>query len=208
MENNRKVIWFAMTAIVIALVGYVVFAKKTEAVGRKEGEQLKEKIVFSGNTPDASNHATDNVPSALDATPPNWAKSMILINDHPAYSREDKIPKLVALLKQNQSNPEALNAILISLMVLDPIEVADDIIPYLKNKNPKVQSAALGALHNASLLTPQEHKLKRSLAENEAVRKRIAVAVNELKEDPNTTEEVKQALMSTYIATDPSLKSE
>ena len=121
---------------------------------------------------------------------------MIAINNNPAYSREDKISKLVALLKQNESNPDALYSILISLTVLNPIEAADAVIPYLKNTNPKVQSAALGVLHNASLLTQKEHELKRSLSENEAIRKRIAEAVNELKVDPNTTDEVKQVLIS------------
>ena len=121
---------------------------------------------------------------------------MIAINNNPAYSREDKISKLVALLKQNESNPDALYSILISLTVLNPIEAADAVIPYLKNTNPRVQIAAFGVLHNASLPTQKEHRLKHSLSENEAVRKRIAEAINKLKENPLTTDEVKQALIS------------
>jgi hypothetical protein len=60
--------------------------------------------------------------------PPKWVKSTIAINDSPTYSREDKIHKLVDLLKQNESNPDALSVILVSLTNLDPIEAADDII--------------------------------------------------------------------------------
>ena len=85
-----------------------------------------------------------------------------------------------------------------SLWFLDPIEAADDIIPYLKDTNPKVQILALGALNNASLLTQKEHEIKGSLPENEAVRKRIIEAVNELKVDPNTSDEVKKVLIATF----------
>ncbi len=208
MKNNSKVIYLVITAIIVALVGFFIFAKKSDDVNSKERVQIQEKISANSNTPNANDRATGDAPSLPYGTPPKWAKSMIAINDNPAYSREDKIPKLVALLKQNESNPDALNAILISLTVLNPIEAADDVIPYLKNTNPKVQCAALGVLHNASLLTQKEHELKRSLSENEAVRKRIAEAVNELKVDPNTTDEVKQALISTYTVTNPSLIGE
>lgn len=37
-----------------------------------------------------------------------------------------------------------------------------------------------------------------SLPENEAVRKRIIEAVNELKVDPNTSDEVKKVLIATF----------
>lgn len=54
------------------------------------------------------------------------------INDNSSYTREDKIHKLADLLKQNESNSDALSALLISLTALNPIEAVDDIIPYLK----------------------------------------------------------------------------
>lgn len=196
MKNNSKVIYLVIATIVVALVGLFIFAKKSDDVHSKERVQTQEKISSNRNTLNANDGATDNVPNLPYGTPPKWAKSMIAINDSSAYSREDKIQKLVDLLKQNESNPDALNAILISLTALNPIEAADAVIPYLKNTNPKVQSTALGVLHNASLLTQKEHELKRSLLENEAVRKRIAEAVNELKVNPNTTDEVKQVLIS------------
>jgi len=192
MKNNSKVIYLVITAIIIALVGLFIFVKKSNDL--------------NSDTPNANDSVTSNASNLPDGTPPKWAKSLIAINDNLENSREDKISKLVALSKQNESNPDALKAILISLTVLNPIEAADDLIPYLKNTNPKVQIATLGVLHNASLLTQKEHELKRSLSENEAIRKRIADAVNELKVDPNTTDEVKQALTSIYTPSHPSLK--
>lgn len=192
MKNNSKVIYLVITAIIIALVGLFIFVKKSNDL--------------NSDTPNANDSVTSNASNLPYGTPPKWAKSLIAINDNLENSREDKISKLVALLKQNESNPDALKAILISLTVLNPIEAADDLIPYLKNTNPKVQIATLGVLHNASLLTQKEHELKRSLSENEAIRKRIADAVNEFKVDPNTTDEVKQALTSIYTPSHSSLK--
>lgn len=196
MKNNSKVIYLVIATIVVALVGFFIFAKKSDGVNSKERDQIQEKISSNSNTPNVNDRATGNAPSLSYGTPPKWAKRMIAINNNPAYSREDKISKLVALLKQNESNPDALYSILISLTVLNPIEAADAVIPYLKNTNPRVQIAAFGVLHNASLPTQKEHKLKHSLSENEAIRKRIAEAINELKENPLTTDEVKQALIS------------
>lgn len=206
MKNNSKIIYLVVTVVVLALIGFFVYSMNNDEVSVSEQVEAQEKISTNSNAPLSSDSPTGNTQNLPYGTPPKWAQSMMAINDNSAYSREDKIEKLVELLKQNESNPDALSGILISLTALNPIEAADDVIPYLNNPNPKVQSAALGVLNNASLLTQKEHELKRSLPENEAVRKRIAEAVNKLKSDPNLTEEVKQALISTYTATNPSLK--
>ena len=198
MKNNSKLIYLVITAIVVAFIGFFIFAKKSDDVHSKELMETQEKISSNRNTLNANDGITNNAPNLPHGMPPKWVKSMIAINDSPTYSREDKIHKLVDLLKQNESNPDALSAILISLTKLNPIEAADDIIPYLKDTNPKVQILALGVLYNASLLTKKEHELKRSLSENEAVRKRIIEAVNELKVDPNTSDEVKKVLIATF----------
>lgn len=206
MKNNRKLIYFVITVIVLILIGFFVFSKKSDVGIQNEDTQIKEKTSANANTPLVNEESTENTQNLPYGSPPKWAQSMMAINDNSSYTREDKIHKLVDLLKQNESNSDALSAILISLTALNPIEAADDIIPYLKNASPKVQSAALGALNNASLLTQKEHELKRSLPENEAVRKRIAESVNELKSASTTSDEVKQALISTYTATNPSSK--
>lgn len=205
MKKNSKAIYLAITAVAIALIGFFVYSKKSNDVSVNQQAQ-PQKSSADANQPMANVESTGNAQNLPYGTPPKWAQNMMEINDNTAYSREDKIQKLVELLKQNESNPDALSAILITLTALNPIEAADEIIPYLKNPNPQVQSAALGVLNNASLLTQKEHELKRSLPENDAIRQRIAEAVNELKADPNTTNEVKQALISTYTATNPSLK--
>ena len=203
MKNNSKVIYLSITAVVIAFIGLFIYSKKSDDVRLNQRAQPYKN---STNAFMANSGATGNAQNLLYKAAPKWAQSMMDINDNSAYSQEDKIQKLVELLKQNETNPEALSAILITLTALNPIEAADEIIPYLKNPNPKVQSAALAVLNNASLLTKQEHELKHSLPHNEAVRRRIANAVNQLKADPNTTNEVKQALISTYTVANPSLK--
>lgn len=198
MKNNSKLIYLVITAIVVAFIGFFIFAKKSDDVHSKELMETQQKISSNRNTLNANDGITNNAPNLPHGMPPKWVKSTIAINDSPTYSREDKIHKLVDLLKQNESNPDALSVILVSLTNLDPIEAADDIIPYLKDTNPKVQILALGALNNASLLTQKEHEIKGSLPENEAVRKRIIEAVNELKVDPNTSDEVKKVLIATF----------
>lgn len=203
MKNNSKVIYLSITAVVIAFIGLFIYSKKSDDVRLNQRAQPYKN---STNAFMANSGATGNAQNLLYKAAPKWAQSMMDINDNSAYSQENKIQKLVDLLKQNETNPEALSAILITLTALNPIEAADEIIPYLKNPNPKVQSAALAVLNNASLLTKQEHELKHSLPQNEAVRRRIANAVNQLKADPNTTNEVKQALISTYTVANPSLK--
>lgn len=203
MKNNSKVIYLSITAVVIAFIGLFIYSKKSDDVRLNQRAQPYKN---STNAFMANSGATGNAQNLLYKAAPKWAQSMMDINDNSAYSQENKIQKLVELLKQNETNPEALSAILITLTALNPIEAADEIIPYLKNTNPKVQSAALAVLNNASLLTKQEHELKHSLPQNEAVRRRIANAVNQLKADPNTTNEVKQALISTYTVANPSLK--
>lgn len=207
MKNSSKVIYLVITGIVVTLVGVFICAKKNEDLKTKEQVRIQKNISSDRDRPKVKASIADNTSSLSYTTSPKWAKSIITINDNPENSREDKISKLVVLLKQNEANPDALKAILISMTVLNPIEAADDIIPYLKNTNTDVQIAALGALHNASLFTQKEHELKHSLTENEAIRKRITIAVDELKVDPNITVEVRQVLNSIYTASHSSLKN-
>lgn len=206
MKNNRKLIYFVFTVVVLALIGFFVFSQQNDMGIQNDENQIKEKTNINANSALVNNESSENTQNLPYGSPPKWAQSMMAINDNSSYTREDKIHKLADLLKQNESNSDALSTLLISLTALNPIEAVDDIIPYLKNTNPKVQSAALGALNNASLLTEKEHELKKSLPENEAVRKRIAESVNELKAASTTSDEVKQALISTYASTNPSSK--
>jgi hypothetical protein len=206
MKNNRKLIYFVFTVVVLAFIGFFVFSQQNDMGIQNDENQIKEKTNINANSALVNNESSENTQNLPYGSPPKWAQSMMAINDNSSYTREDKIHKLADLLKQNESNSDALSALLISLTALNPIEAVNDIIPYLKNTNPKVQSAALGALNNASLLTEKEHELKKSLPENEAVRKRIAESVNELKAASTTSDEVKQALISTYASTNPSSK--
>ncbi|WP_407505168.1 HEAT repeat domain-containing protein [Acinetobacter baumannii] len=137
---------------------------------------------------------------------PLWAQKVIDINENSQYSRIEKVEKLKDLLNQNKNDPAAVREILAQLANQNPIEAVDDILPFLKSNNPIVQSAALGALSNASLLTEKEHELKKTLPENNQIRSKISKEVNELKENPNTSKEVKQAIISSYMSTNPSIE--
>lgn len=205
MKNNRKIQFMILFAVLLLVViGFFFYNKNQNKSNNIEQNisqsELNIKPIDSNNTELPNSISTSNVKGA----PPKWAESLMEINNNLTYSREDKIKKLVNLLKENESNPQAINDILIALTKFNPIEAADDIIPYLNHSNPMIQSAALGVLNNASLLTKKEHELKHSLPENDEVRKHISDAVNKLKTDPKTSKDVKQAIISTYSATNPS----
>lgn len=204
MKNTRKKIYLVITLIILSIIIFFLASRKNDNVNSLDKPKVSasKTVGMSGNT-DISTIDQQNLPSNA---PPEWAKKLMEINANTAFSREEKIQQLVNLLKQNNDDSQAISGILISLTTLNPIEVVDDIIPYLKNKNAIVQSAALGALNNASLLTPKEHELKQPLSENNDKRERIAKAVNELKADTNIDEDVKQALISSYSGTNPSLE--
>lgn len=90
-----------------------------------------------------------------------WAQKIIDVNENSQYSRIEKVKELNDLLNKNKNEPAAVREILSQLANLNPIEAVDDILPFLKSNNPIVQSAALGTLSNASLLTEEEHELKK-----------------------------------------------
>ncbi|KQC94702.1 HEAT repeat domain-containing protein [Acinetobacter soli] len=90
-----------------------------------------------------------------------WAQKIIDVNENSQYSRIEKVKELNDLLNKNKNDPAAVREILSQLANLNPIEAVDDILPFLKSNNPIVQSAALGTLSNASLLTEEEHELKK-----------------------------------------------
>lgn len=136
---------------------------------------------------------------------PLWAQKVIDINENSQYSRIEKIEKLTELLNENKNDPAAVREILANLANQNPIEAVDDILPFLKSNNPIVQSAAIGALSNASLLTEKEHELKKTLPENNQIREKISNEINNLKENQNTSKEVKQAIISSYMSTNPSI---
>lgn len=205
MKKNRKIQLIILFAVLLlAVIGFFFHNKnqnKSNNIEQSTSQsQANIKPVDSNNSELPNNISTSNENRAA----PKWAQSLMEINNNSTYSREDKIKQLVNLLKENESNPQAINDLLITLTKFNPIEAADDIIPYLNHSNSTIQSAAVGALNNASLLTEKEHELKHSLAENDEVRKHISEAINKLKADPNTSKDVKQAIISTYSATNPS----
>lgn len=137
---------------------------------------------------------------------PFWSQKIIDVNENSQYSRIEKVKELNDLLNKNKNDPAAVREILSQLANLNPIEAVDDILPFLKSDNPIVQSAALGALSNASLLTEEEHELKKTLPENNQIRSKISKEVNELKKNPNISTEVKQTIVSSYMSTNPSIE--
>lgn len=204
MKNSRNKLIFVIIALGFALVGLYLLTNNNED---NQVNVDGTKSVYQATQPSVASDTSDIKSSQQlpgNVTPPKWAQKMLNILNNSALPREQKIDQLVGLLKENNSDPQALTDILVSLTAFNPIEAADEIIPYLKNGSPRVQSAALGALNNASLLTEEEHQLKKALPQNDLIRKRIADAVNDLNADPHTSEEVRQALISTYSSTNPS----
>lgn len=205
MKNNRKMKFMILfSGLLLVVIGCFFYNKKQNKSNNIEQgisqSQPNIKPIDSHNSELPNSISTLNVREKL----PKWAQPLIDINNNIPPLREDKIKKLVDLLKENESNPQAIQEILTILTKFNPIEAVDDIIPYLNHSNPNVQSVALGVLNNASLLTEQEHKLKHSLPENDEVRKHISIAVNKLKADPKTSKNVKQVIISVYPATNPS----
>lgn len=203
MKNSRNKLILVIIALGLGLVGLYLFTNNDDNQVKEEGTKSEYQTTQQSVASDTSDiKFSQELPDNI--SPPRWAQKMLNILNNSALPREQKIDQLVGLLKENNSDPQVLTDILVSLTALNPIEAADEIIPYLKNGSPRVQSAALGALNNASLLTEEEHQLKKALPKNDLVRKRIADAVNDINADPHTSEEVRQALISTYSSTNPS----
>ena len=201
----KKIHLIILILIAIIVLGFLFFGQNGN---NKQDNQQETKV---SNVVDMTNNNNISMPSGNQANLPNgaipeWAKSLMQIDANSMLSREEKIQQFIVLLRQNNDDAQAVSAILIALTMLNPIEVIDEIIPYLKNSNAIVQSAAIGALNNAALLTPEEHELKQSLAENNQKRIQIAEAINELKAEVAIDENVKQALVSAYAVTNPSLE--
>ena len=113
MKNNSKLIYLAIVVIVIAVVGNFIFSNKNDDGYAKKQSITPEKNISNISASSVNNESSGNMQNIPYGTPPKWAQSIMDINDNPIYSREDKIQKLVELLKQNESNVDALSAILI-----------------------------------------------------------------------------------------------
>lgn len=140
-------------------------------------------------------------PVTINVTMPEWALQMNNINENPAFPKETKIKKLDELLDKNTNNPQAIQGILQTLSQHNPVEAVDQILPYLKNPNEAIQNVALTALNNSMLLTDQEQAAKKSNAEFDRLRGKIPLAVNALFDAPDTSEDMKKAIISGYMTT-------
>lgn len=206
---NNKIKYLLSITILLILIVFIFFYRNyrtdVEQKDTRSNTPPKEQITHQINTfdGDLSNTSTQK-PSNIN--PPEWAQELMYVNENPKYNRVDKIQRLIKLLNENKNDASAVREILAHLSNLNPIEAVDDILPFLKNSDPSVQNAAIGALSNASLLTEQEQQLKKNLPENDVIRKKIANNINELKNTPNIANEVKQAISSSYASTNPSLE--
>lgn len=140
-------------------------------------------------------------PVTINVTMPEWALQMNNINENPAFPKETKIKKLDELLDKNTNNPQAIQGILQTLSQHNPVEAVDQILPYLKNPNEAIQNAALSSLNNSMLLTDQEQADKKSNAEFDSLRGKIPLAVNTLFNAPDTSDNMKKAIISGYMTT-------
>lgn len=206
---NNKIKYLLSIAILLILIVLIFFYRNyqtdVEQKDTRSNTPPKEQITHQINTLD-SNLSNTSKPKPSNINPPKWAQELMYINENPQYNRVDKIQRLIKLLNENKNDTSAVREILAHLSNLNPIEAVDDILPFLKNSDPSVQNAAIGALSNASLLTEQEQQLKKNLPENDVIRRKISNNINELKNTPNIANEVKQAISSSYASTNPSLE--
>lgn len=206
---NNKIKYLLSIAILLILIVLIFFygnyQTDVEQKNTRSNTLPKEQIAHQINTLDG-NLSNTSKPKPSNINPPKWAQELMYVNENPQYNRVDKIQRLIKLLNENKNDTSAVREILAHLSNLNPIEAVDDILPFLKNSDPSVQNAAIGALSNASLLTEQEQQLKKNLPENDVIRRKISNNINELKNTPNIANEVKQAISSSYASTNPSLE--
>ena len=204
MTLMKKAIFIAVVAVgfIAAFINfsqkngqYVANAYEATPTELKPDNRLE---VLSKNPVTSTGQAltvTNNV------TMPEWALQMNNINENPAFSRETKIKKLIELLDKNANNPQAIQGILQALSQHNPVEAVDQILPYLKNPNEAIQNAALTALNNSMLLTDQEQAAKKSNAEFDSLRGKIPLAVNAVFDAPDTSDNMKKAIISGFMTT-------
>lgn len=130
-----------------------------------------------------------------------WQNDLLMIDENPLLNTDKKIDNLLALLNQYKDDDLAVEAILQALANHTPTKAISDILPYLQAKNPRIQATALASLHNAMFLTKDEEKQQQSFAHLDKLRETIAPAVNALYDNPETSDAVKQAILSSYALT-------
>lgn len=150
-------------------------------------------------TPSTINQNVSNPEPTLNLT--KWQSDLLMIDENPLLNSDKKIDKLLALLSQYKDDDLALEAILQTLANYTPSKAISDILPYLQAKNPRIQATALASLHNAMFLTEDEEKQQQSFAHLDKLRETIAPAVNALYDNPETSDAVKQAILSSYALT-------
>ncbi len=199
----KKNILYVLLLVIIILTVFMFFIKEDSIDQGSANTPLETRN--SESMYENENTAIQAGQSPQKLNIPLWAKKVIDINENSQYNRIGKIEKLKELLNENKNDPAAVREILAQLANENPIEAVDDILPFLKSNDPIIQSAAIGALSNASLLTEREHELKMKLPENNQIRSKISNEINTLKENKNTSKEVKQAIISSYMSTNPSI---
>lgn len=192
---NKKNIFLVILIFVICAVILWVYLKSTADTTQSISNQNNNTSTLKSNEDRATSLSENSADMKLNTNLPVWAKKLLQL-DQSAANREEKIHDLLQLLEQNQHDENAIEEILTQLTSLNPLEAAEQILPFLTHQNPKIQSLAIGALNNAMLLTDREHELKKSLPENDLIRQKISRALEQRFQDPNLDPKVKQVLIS------------
>lgn len=204
MKNRNKIIAI-IVFIILVVVAFILFkgrSSQDSLVNSQKSTVERTENLEKDINPHERTKSEEKL-SEMNGLP-QWAKVLTDIDNNPLYTREVKIEKLKELLKKNNGNLDELEQVLVSLSKYNAIEAADDIIPFLEHSDPRIQSAAIGALNNAVI--PSEQELKQPIAENVQKRQHISKAVNTLLEKHELNEDVKQALVSSYAGTNPSIE--
>lgn len=206
MKKNLIIIAIC-SCLLILFIGIIINLKPTNQKTTTQNHTTEKPNLPThlDNLSNPTQHST-NKPNAVESlqNTPKWQNDVLIIDENPLLNHDEKIDKLLSLLTQYQQDDVAIEGILQTLATYTPTKAILNIIPYLHSNNPRIQATAVAGLHNAMFLTEDEEKQRQSLENLDKLREQVAPAINQLYDNPNTSESVKKAILSSYALTNPS----
>lgn len=75
MKNNRKLIYFVFTVVVLALIGFFVFSQQNDMGIQNDENQIKEKTNINANSALVNNESSENTQNLPYGSPLNGHKA-------------------------------------------------------------------------------------------------------------------------------------
>jgi len=202
MQKNKLVLFLA-SLFILSSLSYIL----TKSVQNPTPTEVKnnflvtnQKIINNKDQVDMDVKYVDNTNTV------QWLNSLFHINSNLQLNRDRKIIELSNLLEKNKNDPIAVREIMVNLGQLNPVEVIEEILPFLNHEDESVQIATIGALNNAMILTDSELIQKRFISKNDTQRKKIAPAIRNLLQNPQLSSNTQDVILSCYATTNPSIE--